>query len=56
MKKTFNKPLTYVNEGGGKSPVCKTKRQEDAMKNIKEMDLFYENGDIYEGNIKESCS
>ena len=33
MKKTFNKPLTYVN-GGGKSPVCKTKRKEVAMKNI----------------------
>ena len=26
------------------------------MKNIKEMDLFYENGDIYQENIKESFS
>lgn len=26
MKKTFNKPLTYVNGGGGKIPVCKTKK------------------------------
>ena len=33
MKKTFDKPLAYVN-GGGKSPVCKTNRKEVATKNI----------------------